>query len=255
MGIVLLFSGLIPTGILVGIGVLIKYKKAYWLISGYNTMSAEKKKNVDIEGLGRFTANVCFVIAAIILVASILMLFGKMAISGIVFALMLPITIYILIKAQKFDGNTCNSEGKMKTGTKVIISTIIAVIVLSAVGVGVLIYFSNKPAEYTLQNGILKISGMYGQEVFIYEISGLELIETIPKILFKTNGAATETMLKGYFKLKDIGEAKIFVDVSKPPFIYLKSNSKILIINCDDGEKTEELYERLNTEWQKSVKQ
>lgn len=36
---------LIPVLILVVIGFLIKYKKAYWLISGYNTMPAEKKKN------------------------------------------------------------------------------------------------------------------------------------------------------------------------------------------------------------------
>lgn len=69
MRVVLLTSGLMPVLLLVVIGILIKYKKAYWLISGYNTMSAEKKKNVNIEGLGNFTANICFLMAGLIFVA------------------------------------------------------------------------------------------------------------------------------------------------------------------------------------------
>lgn len=246
--------GLIPVFILVVIGFLIKYKKAYWLISGYNTMSVEKKKNVNIEKLARFVAYVCFILAAIIFVAFIFMFIGEVAISGIIFALMLPVIIFTLINAQKFDGNNFNSEGKIKTGTKVIIGSVIAVVVFIAIGVGVLLSFSNKPAEYALENGILNISGMYGQEVAINKINSLELKDTMPEVLAKTNGSALGTMLKGYFKLEGIDKAKLFVDTSKPPFIFVKTNSMTIILNCEESEKTKALHEKLETEWQKSAK-
>lgn len=253
MGVLILSAGLIPAVLLIVIGLLIKYKKAYWLISGYSTMSSEKKKNVDIEGLGRFTGNVCFAIAAVILAAFIFLALGKWIATLAVFTLLLPLIIYTLIKAQSFDGNTRDSEGKMKTGTKVLIGSIIAVLILTAVGVGILLHFSSIPAEYTMQNGILKISGMYGQEVPISKISSLELKNTLPEVITRTNGSALDTMLKGHFRIKDIGEAKLFVDVSKPPFIFLKSNSKVIIINCEESNKTKELYERLSEEWKSSA--
>ncbi len=175
MGIMFLIPGFLPVAVLAVIGFAIKYKKAYWLISGYNTMSKEKKKNVDIEGLGKFTANICFAIAAIIFVASVLSAFKLMLAAGIVFALVLPVIIYSLIKAQKYDGNTREANGKMKTGSKVLIGSIIAFIVLIAVGSCVLIYYGAKPAEYTLENGAFKISGIYGMTVPLNEITGLEL--------------------------------------------------------------------------------
>lgn len=41
LSILLLF---LPSAVLFGIGYLVRYRKAYWMISGYNTMPAEKKK-------------------------------------------------------------------------------------------------------------------------------------------------------------------------------------------------------------------
>lgn len=67
--------------LLVLLGVMVKYYKAYWLISGYNTMSLEKKKNVDVVGLSRFIGNMCFVMAAIMLIATVFFMVGKEAIA------------------------------------------------------------------------------------------------------------------------------------------------------------------------------
>lgn len=138
-------------------------------------MPDEKKKNVSIEELASFIANICFIIAAIVFIATIFMFTGKIAVSGIVFALMFPVIIYTLIYAQRFDGNTFNSKGKMKTGSKVLIGSVIAILVFIAIGVGILLNFSNKPVEYTLENGILNISSMYGQEISINKINSLEI--------------------------------------------------------------------------------
>lgn len=50
------------------LGILIKYFKQYWLISGYNTSTPEEKKKIDIERVGRTVGNLLFVIAGIVMV-------------------------------------------------------------------------------------------------------------------------------------------------------------------------------------------
>lgn len=128
---------------------------------------------------------------------------------------------------------------------KVSIVLVVIVIILT----GVLFYFSSKSAEYTISDGILNISGMYGEKVIINKISSLDLKETIPKILTKTDGSGLGSMDKGYFKLKDIGEAKLFIDETKPPFIYIKTDSRTIILNCKESKKTKDLYLKLNNIW------
>jgi hypothetical protein len=58
--------------ILVIFGWLIKYKKVTWLISGYNTASAEKKKEYDIEKLCKNMGNFLFILAGIFFVMAVL---------------------------------------------------------------------------------------------------------------------------------------------------------------------------------------
>lgn len=245
----LIASGIIPVLILLAAGYAIKFRKAYWLISGYNTMPEEKKKNVDVEGIGSLAANMCFVIAGIILVGFALMYANIAPLSLLVFALLIPVIIYTLVKAQKYDGNSRDCNGRMKTGTKAMIGFISGFIIMVSIGVGILAVNNGKPAEFSLNDGILKISGMYGREIPVASIKNLEIRDTIPEILTKTNGSSIGTMCKGYFKVKDLGTAILFADTSIKPFIYLDGDFQTIILNYGDSVKTRELFDRLQKEW------
>jgi hypothetical protein len=129
--------------ILIGLGILVKYYKAYWLISGYNTMSKEKKKNVNIEGLAKFIGNMCFAMGAVMSLGTVAIILGQEITGAIFFAAFFPITIYLMIKAQKFDGNNFNPDGTMKRKSKIITWGICTLMTLTAVSVGVLLYYSN----------------------------------------------------------------------------------------------------------------
>jgi len=91
---------------LIGIGFLVKSSPD--LISGYSTMSKEKKKNVDIVGLSTFMKK-GFIIMGITMI--ILSLFIKVLHLKEIFSvwviIFIPLvgTIFLAIKAQKFDGN------------------------------------------------------------------------------------------------------------------------------------------------------
>lgn len=49
------------------VGILVKYAKMYFLIAGYNTISAEKKAEIDIEKLANLLKNVLFGMALLII--------------------------------------------------------------------------------------------------------------------------------------------------------------------------------------------
>jgi len=57
-------------------GIAIRVFKWYFLISGYNTMSKEKKDKVDIEGLARFMGTYLYANGAAFLAAGILQAIG-----------------------------------------------------------------------------------------------------------------------------------------------------------------------------------
>ena len=235
--------------IIIVLGIAVKYFKAYWLISGYNTMSKEKRKNVDIEGLASFICNFCFLLGAIIFLGGLLVAAGKAIIGLLVFALVVPASIYELIKAQKYDGNTRNPDGNMNIKTKVIVGSISLLLVGAVIGVGVLIYHSNKPTEFTVTNGYLQIHGLYGERVNIDEVNEISLKDSMPSIKYKSNGSSLGSKKKGIFILEGFESAKLFVDDSKPPFIFINTNSKLIILNCINPEQTKVLHSALMSEW------
>lgn len=246
---------LLPALLLVILGILVKYFKVYWLISGYNTMSPEKKKNVDVVGLSRFTGNLCFVIAAIIGLAEILMIKEKIAAGGIVFALLFPLSIYMVIKSQQYDGNTRNPDGTINRKVKIKAGLIIAFLLIIALGVGVLLYQSYQPIEVVITEEYLDIKGLYGEKIALSDISEVAIIAELPEIIARTNGSALGERMKGNFRLKDLGAAKLLLDRGKPPFIYIEremKQAKPVIMNAVSEEETRELYEALFAAWQKT---
>lgn len=63
---------LLPAGILVLVGWLVKYRQVTWLISGYNTASKETKETYDIGKLTRHFGDFMFVLAIPFLVLAVL---------------------------------------------------------------------------------------------------------------------------------------------------------------------------------------
>ncbi len=60
-----------PAALLLIIGILVKYKRITWLISGYNTSSREKQAEYDIDKLTRNVGNFLFVLAVIFLLMAL----------------------------------------------------------------------------------------------------------------------------------------------------------------------------------------
>lgn len=245
MDIIKYISIVVPSIILVIIGISIKYYKAYWLISGYNTMSAEKKRNVDVKGLGKIMGNFCFLLAGLMFIFSLSLIFELILITITVAVIFVGSIIYVIIKSQKFDGNVMKDDGTIKKGAKIKIGAIITFLILVFLGVGILLYQSNKPTTYNITEQKIEISGLYGETVYFKDIVDISISDEIPKIILRTNGSAVGSSLKGYFKLNHIGKAKLFINTKIPTFIFIKTDKETIIFNSEDKAKTQEIFMKL----------
>ena len=98
---------LIIAAVLFVLGMLVR--KYPTLIAGYNTMTAEQKKNVDVKGLSNFMCRSLCVIAVLMIVSYFVMVarsVNEKAVS-VVSTMLIPIigSIYMVVKAQRYDRN------------------------------------------------------------------------------------------------------------------------------------------------------
>ncbi|MGI6748877.1 MAG: DUF3784 domain-containing protein [Anaerovoracaceae bacterium] len=102
----------------IAIGLAVHVFKKYFLIAGYNTMSKEKKANVDIESLARLMGLYSYVNGGILILAGVLHALGLKQALILTIVFFSVSTIYLLIKAQKYDGNNYDENGKIRKGVE-----------------------------------------------------------------------------------------------------------------------------------------
>lgn len=126
-------------------------------------------------------------------------------------------------------------------------SYIISAVVLlcSAIFVLVLYLMINKETEIILNDQSFEVKGLYGATYSYNDITMIELKNTLPKIISKTNGADWGHVKKGFFDVTGLGNCKLYVLTNNGPYLYLKTKDNYVIINYTDKNKTNNLYNNL----------
>jgi hypothetical protein len=230
---------------LVAMGLAVHVFKWYFLISGYNTMSREKKANVDTKGLSRLIGIYFYVNGGVLIAMGVLNALGfrqVLAPSIIFFSIS---TVYLLIKAQKYDGNVYDERGKLRKGIGKKFALSSGITIAAVILVVVLLLFSSRPTKVTLIDDGVQIHGMYGDTYAWDSIITVKLIEELPTIEMRTNGSALGPYLKGHFRTKELGSVKLFVNAQKHPFIYLETDDRITIFNVESEDETREIFKEI----------
>lgn len=242
---------LLPTFVLCLVGYLVRFRKAYWLISGYNTMSAEKKKNVDTAKLGVLIGNMLFAMGALMFTGILLIFLDQSVLGLCVLGLVIPMIIFAIISAQKYDGNTRSDTGEMKKSAKVGVGVIVGSLLIVLGLVGYLLYQGMQPTLIILDQDKLNIAGSYGQSIPVADIQDIQLLDTLPEIQLRTNGSAIGQVLRGHFRLADKNQVMLYLDRSQPPFIYLVTSDQMIYLNNPSPEQTRQLFEDLKSRMSK----
>jgi len=229
------------------IGLAVHVFKWYFLISGYNTMSKEKKANVDTKSLGRLMGIYSYFNGALFIAAGILYALGVRKWLGLTFAAFGISTLCMLIKAQKYDGNLFDENGKLRKGAGRQLAVPGIIVGVSLIGVAVLMFFSSRPTTVAFLPEGLQIEGMYGGIYNWASIEEISLAEELPTIEMRTNGSALGSNLKGHFRTSELGSVLMFVDAENPPFIYLNADGKSIFLNMDTQEETLEIFKKIRS--------
>lgn len=221
----------------VGIGYLVKYYPD--MISGYNTMPREKKKNVDIKGLSRFMFKSMIIIGATIIFGYYFFYLIRLYVLAELM-IIIPIiggVIIMVIKSQKYDHN-------IKSRNQYYIQY--SLLILMLLFVVWIVFRGCIPSKIVVEDNAIKFTGTYGITINKEDIDGVELAYSIPAITIRTNGLAFAGVKKGHFNLKEYGNCLLFMQNNSAPFLIIKDKKgKIIISNNSDTTITRVNYDKL----------
>ena len=227
------------------IGLAVHVFKWHFLIAGYNTMAKDKKVKVDTEGLGRLMGIYSYVNGGVLIVMGVLHALDLKPVLMPAIVFFSISTVYLLIKAQKYDGNIYDENKKLRKGAWKQFVLPVGIVVVSLIFVAVLMFFSSQQTKVTFNDDGVQIHGMYGDIYAWDSIEVVRLMEELPAIERRTNGSAVGSNLKGHFRTTELGSVKLFVNTQRPPFIYLETEDGVTIFNMKNEDQTQEIYEEL----------
>jgi hypothetical protein len=136
-----------------------------------------------------------------------------------------------------------------KWSPKMILSLLIGLFLLTGGG----IYYCCLPPKVAVQAEYLGIKGVYGMKLDYREIMGVTLSNTIPPVAIKTNGFNFGHILKGDFKLKGVGTARLYVNGNTPPYICIATKRSYIIMNYPEKAETVRTFGLIRETWRKQV--
>lgn len=236
--------------VFIGIGIFMIFMgfgihklKWYFLISGYNTMSQERKKNVDVEGLGRLMGGYLYVEGVLTLLAGIGIQLGFTHAITLWVGSFSILTVFLLVKAQKFDGNMYDQNQKLNKRGKQEMILVGVVLMVLFLFMGFVYMVTTRPTAVEWSQTGFAIQGIYSREHSWSEVDRVEMVEKLPTIHRRTNGSEWGSMLKGHFEVDGYGKVMLFVRTDKPPYLYVETQEQQYFLNLEDRKATENLYE------------
>lgn len=96
-------------------------------------------------------------------------------------------------------------------------------------------------------------SPFYGQGYAADDVVSIELLDRLPAIEARTNGFAGSGLLRGRFRVRGLGEGKLFLDVGEAPWILVRLRAGFVILGLDASAKTRALYDDMAARWPEKV--
>ena len=133
------------------------------------------------------------------------------------------------------------NNAKTKVAMLTTISIILGVTVLLS---GVLIFGILDP-DVEVTDDMIVISGMYKRNIRIQDIREVSLEEQMPSVIDKVSGFKMGYTLRGSFRLEGEGISSIFVYENKEPFVFIRTEERLNIVNLREREDTKALYHEI----------
>jgi hypothetical protein len=88
---------------------------------------------------------------------------------------------------------------------------------------------------------------MYGKEMKVSEIEKVELTDTIPAILMRTNGFSLGPVHKGNFRLEDFGKCCLYINSDKGQYLIVTDITGFkTILRYKNDRESRSIYEQIS---------
>lgn len=223
----------------VAIGFIVTENNAKYLLSGYNTMSEEERKQVDLKSYIPYFRKFHIGLGISFLVLGYgISLFNKNA-AGIFLA------VYPLLAYVYFVITSSNFSGGLKTKSNKIGLIVLAGGIILVVG---LLVFGFKENKIVFDSQKIEFQGEYGETLASDQIKSIEIKNELPKIALRTNGFALGDIRKGYFKTENGEIVKLILNSAQKPYIlFTKSDGKKIYYSAKERPNEEILKELKRT--------
>lgn len=218
------------------LGWTIRFKKTYWIISGFSLRPKEEQQQLIDNGLPQKTGDLLLTIAGFMLLLLPLSFTSFKFTAEIQFGTMFFLLMGGMVYLSKY-------ELPNKRKRSYIISTSLFVVIIGFITA--LTVYSYQPYELNIEKKSFEITGLYGDKWAIKDIKHVELMKKMPEITYKSNGVGLPTLAKGHFNVKNYGSCLLFIQKDRTPYIYIELYQGKIFINAKGPAQTREWYEEL----------
>ncbi|MCP1156744.1 DUF3784 domain-containing protein [Bacillus infantis] len=217
------------------LGWAIRYKKNYWLISGFAGRPAAEQEELIQNKMPQKTGGLLLATA----IGMLILL--PLAFTGFTYAMEVQIGFMLLfllggsIYLSKFE--IPRKRKRMYWFTSILSFAVIGFIIG-------LTYLGYQKPDLSITEETFEITGMYGDEWPLESITKIELLEEMPEVTWKENGFGLSTLAKGRFTVEGYGSSLLFIH-KKAPYIYIEMGKKHIFINGENEEQTLNWHEQL----------
>lgn len=236
----IIIIGIITGLLFIGIGWILPSNPN--LISGYNTLPKKDKQKVDVQALSKMMQLHMLWMGIVMIAGTTIFALLKLQLAASLTLLVVPVAGSILMYGKSQKKYPLKSKGG-RWGIGITIVALLSVLVL--------LLFGMQTSRMQFHQDQIVLSGMYGISIEKTAIREFQLIDTIPAIKIRTNGFAMGKVRKGWFRLDDWGQCRLFLHGYEPPYILIEdySGNKVLY-NLEDSMQTSALYNQLKDQIQ-----
>ena len=218
------------------IGFIVTENNAKYLLAGYNTMSNEERKKVDIKAyIGYFKKFHLFLGTSFFLIGMLLIYSGyENETSIFIVAYPLLAYIYFIATSTKYFNAKKNKIGALLLG-------------IGLIFIVVMFMRDFKETKLILNSNSIEFKGGYGEIVPFEKIKSIQLVNEKPKIVLRTNGFSAGTIKKGFYKT-DKGEVvKLILNADIKPYILITKLNDKKVYYSSKEESNEKLFDKIKS--------
>jgi hypothetical protein len=220
------------------LGWALKYKRAYWLISGFQSRSKEEQEKLIANGYPQRTGSL-FLYTGMGMLLLLPLTFTSFPYAiEVLYGFMMLFLLGGLIYVSKFE-----VLEKRKRSYMISIATFILIIG----GIGGITAFSYQGYDLQLKEEQFEVTGLYGKEWSYAEIKSVTLVDEMPRVTLRQNGIGLPTLSQGKFKVEGYENSRLFIQKHVSPYMVIELENETIFINHKEPSTTRLWYELLQS--------